>query len=204
MSSPSARGQQQRVAIEPGGAALGLRQRETAGHEIREQQVELAQHHRIGAAARQHQDGAVVAARQRRGPAPRSSPRLPSPRARRGRAECPTPAARCGSCRASSRRHRPRGCSASFQKLKTLAAAPGDQRDVVGPVEDRREGVAIGGETRIAEPRQGRRVLRLDPGERPLAVDLLEPQIGVVVRRFDGRARVGHRVSRARTVMGLN
>ena len=38
-----------------------------------------------------------------------------------------------------------------------------------------REDVAIGRKTSIAEPRQSRRVLRFDPGKRPLSVDVLEP-----------------------------
>ena len=80
-------------------------------------------------------------------------------------------------------------------EIEDLGAAPGNDRNVVGPVEDRRERVAIGVET--ASPNRARvcAVLRLDPGERPLAVDLFEPEIGVVVGGFDGRSRIGHRVN---------
>src|SRR5260370_30652563 len=63
-------GQQQRVAIEPAGTALRLGQRETAGYEVALGKVEFAQHYGVGTAARQHQNGTVVAARDRRGPAP--------------------------------------------------------------------------------------------------------------------------------------
>ena len=51
-----------------------------------------------------------------------------------------------------------------------------------------------GGETHITELPEGRRILRLDPGERPLAVDLFEPEVGIVVGRCERRPRVwaGH------------
>src|SRR5215472_15342767 len=64
-------GQQQGVAVEPSSPALGLRQDETLGNEIARGEVELAQDHGIGAAARQHQYGAVVSTWDRYRPAPR-------------------------------------------------------------------------------------------------------------------------------------
>ena len=76
-------------------------------------------------------------------------------------------------------------------EIEDPRAAPSDDRDVVGPVEDRSERVAVGGKARVAKARQGRRVLRLDPGERPLAVDLFEPEIRVVVGCLERRPRVG-------------
>jgi hypothetical protein len=84
-----------------------------------------------------------------------------------------------------------------FPKIEDFSTAPGNYRDVVGPVEDRGEGVAIGCEAVVAETRQGCGILCFDPGERPLAIDLFEPEIGVVVGGFDGRSRVGHGVGTA-------
>lgn len=95
------RGQQQRVAIEPDGSALGLRQRKAPRNEVMRGQVEFAENHRVGTAARQHQNSAVVHAGDRRGPAPRPVFSLPRPPPRRCRAGCPTPASHRGSCRAS-------------------------------------------------------------------------------------------------------
>ena len=79
-----------------------------------------------------------------------------------------------------------------FPEIEEPRSPPRDDRNIVRPIENGGEDVAIGGKTGIAEPRQGRRILRFDPGERPLAVDLFEPEIGVVVGSFDGRSRVGH------------
>ena len=188
-------GQQQRVAIEPGGPAFRLGQRETAGYEIASNKVEFAQHHGIGAAARQHQNGTVVAARDRRSPAPRPIFAL---RCReRVEVEENFPV-RLLAAVAVERSGAPQAARVLrvLPKIEDLGTAPGNYRDVVGPIVDRRERVAIGLETAIAEPRQGRGVLCVYPGERPLAVDLFEPEIGVVVRGFDGRSRIGHRVSR--------
>src|SRR6516165_7263924 len=64
------RGEQQGVAIEPGGSALGLRQGEASRNEVACGEIEFAQHNRVGAAARQHQDGAVMTTRDRHGAAP--------------------------------------------------------------------------------------------------------------------------------------
>jgi len=68
-------------------------------------------------------------------------------------------------------------------EIENPHAAPGDQRDVVGAIEDCREGVSVGHEAGVAEPRQCPCILRLDPSERALTVDFFEPQIRVVVGR---------------------
>src|SRR5262245_61640660 len=57
--------------IEPSRAALGFRQCETRGDEVPRGEIEFAQHHRVGAAARQLYDGAIMGTGDRRGPAPR-------------------------------------------------------------------------------------------------------------------------------------
>src|SRR6267142_2070411 len=75
-------------------------------------------------------------------------------------------------------------------------AAPCDERNIVGAVENRCERLTVSGKARIAETRQRRSILRLDPGERPFTVDLFEPQIRVVVGRFERRAGGGHRLAR--------
>ncbi len=69
-------------------------------------------------------------------------------------------------------------------------AAPGDVRDVVGPVEDGAEGIAVGLERRAGQARERRGVLRVDPGEGVRAVDLLQPEVGVGIRGFDGGAGI--------------
>ena len=60
-------------------------------------------------------------------------------------------------------------------------SAPRDHRKLVGPIENRCQGVAVGGELSAAEGLQRAIVLGLDPGKRALALDVLEPQIGIVV-----------------------
>ncbi len=156
-------------------------------------QVEFAQHYRIGATARQLQDGADVSDGNGRGPAP--GPVFALPRRQRVEVEQDVPLRRLVTvtverCRAPQAAR----VLGVFPEIEDFSAAPGDQRDVVGPVEDRRERVAIGGEARIAETRQGRGVLRFDPGQRRLTVDLFEPKVRIVVGRFQRRARIGHRI----------
>ena len=74
-------------------------------------------------------------------------------------------------------------------------AAPGDVGDVVRPVEDRLQRVAIGLVRGVAVTREGLLALRRGPRERTRAVDVLEPEIRVVVGRLERRARIdiGHR-----------
>ncbi len=76
------------------------------------------------------------------------------------------------------------------------AAAPADIGDVVGPVENGGERIAVGGELRRGEARHGPGILLLDPCERRLAADLFQPEIGIIVGGVDRRARIeiGHGV----------
>ena len=160
---------------------------------VSRREVEFAQHHRVAAAARQAHDGAVVRAAAASWRRPRSSPRPPSRPARRDRAGCPTPAGRGGSSRASCAATGRADCSRPSRNCRASAPRRATPGMLVGPVEDRRQRVAVGGEARIAEARQRARVLRLDPGERALALDLLEPEIGIVVGRGDRRPGIeGH------------
>jgi len=69
-------------------------------------------------------------------------------------------------------------------EVEPPCAAPADQGDVVGSIEDRRKGVAISRKASVAEAPNGRRILRLDPSESALAVNLFEPEIRIVVGRF--------------------
>ena len=71
-----------------------------------------------------------------------------------------------------------------FPEVEDPRAASRDQWDVVRPVEDCSERVTIGRKALVAEARQGRRILRLDPGKRSLPVDLFELEVRVVVRRL--------------------
>ena len=183
MPSPNAEESSKRVAIDPGGSALGLRQGETSGDKVARSEVEFAQHHGVGAAARQLHDGAVVGAGDRRGPAPR--PVFALLCRQRVEIEQDVPLGLLAAVAVERRRPpQPARMRRVLPEIEDPRAAPGDYRDVVGPVEDRRERVAIGGKARVAKARHGRGILRLDPGERALAVDLFEPQIRVVVGRF--------------------
>src|SRR5207244_10848053 len=81
-------------------------------------------------------------------------------------------------------------------EIENPRAAPCNERNIVGPVKDRCEDLTIGYKARIAEVRQGRRVLRLDPGECRFTVDLFEPQVRIVVGCFERRARIAHQLAR--------
>ncbi len=65
--------------------------------------------------------------------------------------------------------------------IEQPGAAPDDEGNVVGPVEDRGQRDTIRGKPRIGKARQGRGTLRVDPAYRGRIVDLLEPAIRVVV-----------------------
>src|SRR5215470_9264338 len=66
-------------------------------------------------------------------------------------------------------------------------------RDVVGPVEDSLEQDGVGRKLRIGEAPQGRRILRLDPCDRATAFDLFEPEIGIIIGRFNRWTRIEDR-----------
>jgi len=68
--------------------------------------------------------------------------------------------------------------------------APVGIRDVVRPIEDGLENVAVGGEARVAETLQCRGALRLHKRKRPRPLDLFEPKVGIVIGRFECRPRV--------------
>src|SRR5262245_58668139 len=93
-----------------------------------------------------------------------------------------------------------RGCSPEPARMFCVlpgieypAAAPVGISDVVGPVEDRFEHVAVGGELGIAETPQGRRILRLDPCDRATVLDLFKPEIGIIIGRFNRWTRIEDR-----------
>ena len=71
-------------------------------------------------------------------------------------------------------------------KIVEQAAAAADERDVVGAIEDRSQHVAIAFETRTAERGERALILRRDEGQRAFALDVLEPQIRIIVRRGEG------------------
>src|SRR5262245_3177425 len=73
-------------------------------------------------------------------------------------------------------------------------ATSSGERDVVRPVEDGLEHVAVGRKSCIGETLRGRGILRLDPCERPPPLYLFEPEIGIVIGRFERWTRIeaGH------------
>ena len=72
-------------------------------------------------------------------------------------------------------------------------AAPGDVGDIVRPVVNRRQRVAIGGKSGVAESFQRPLALLLDEIQRAFALDFFQPQIRIVVGSGDGRPVVdGH------------
>jgi hypothetical protein len=84
------------------------------------------------------------------------------------------------------------GCRAPPQPARLLGihpeiveirSAPRDVGNLVGPVENRREDVPIGGKFGGAEGRKRPLVLRLDPDERPWPLYILEPEVRIVIRR---------------------
>src|SRR5262245_64162715 len=66
-------------------------------------------------------------------------------------------------------------------------------RDVVRPVEDGFEQVAVSRKLCIGETPQGRGVLRLDPGECATPLYLFEPEIGIIIGRFNRWTRIEDR-----------
>ena len=137
--------QQQRVGVEPARAALGFRQDEAVAHEGLARKIELAQHHRIAAAARQAQDGAVVACRAVSRRRSRSSLRPPPPQAHRGRAGLPRRAARAGNspawCAATGRAdagHPSRNCRNTARAARCRESCRADRESPPGR-RDRRQ-----------------------------------------------------------------
>src|SRR5215831_1264512 len=63
-------------------------------------------------------------------------------------------------------------------------------RDVVRPIEDGLECVAVSGEARVTETPQCRGVLRLHKRKHPRPLDLFEPEVGIIIRRFECRPRI--------------
>ena len=173
--------QQQRIGVEPARVALGFRQDIAVAYESLAREIELAQHHRIAAAARQAQDGAVVGARPCRGAAP--DPVFALRRGKRidvekdfpggllepetlGRGAAPQAARMLGI--------RP--------EIVEIRPAPPDVGNLVGPIENRREDIPIGGKLIRAEGRKRPLVLCLDPGERPRSLYVFEPEVRIVIR----------------------
>src|SRR3984893_6470326 len=83
-----------------------------------------------------------------------------------------------------------------FPEIENPGAAPCDERNIVGAVENRSEHLTVGCKEGIAEARHRRRFLRLAPGECRFTVDLFEPQVWIVVGRFERRAGVAHHLAR--------
>ncbi|MGY3405168.1 hypothetical protein ACVWZV_001281 [Bradyrhizobium sp. GM5.1] len=183
--------QQQRVGIEPIGAALGFRQRKSVRNETLGVEVEFPQGDGIAATARQPQNGARAS--RLRGDAAQQPVlafacrelvdiqhdfprRMRFAKLREG--SLPPQAARVGGV---------------LPEIVQFGAAAADIGNVVGTIVDRRENVAIAREGRSAERVECQAVLPRDEIERLLAFDLLQPEPGIVVRSAERRPVVdGH------------
>ncbi len=75
----------------------------------------------------------------------------------------------------------PRGIFGVLPEIVETPAVAGHVGDVVRAIVDGREHVAIGGKSRAAELLQRAAILRLDEIERAGPLDLLQPQMRVVV-----------------------
>jgi hypothetical protein len=142
--------EQHRVGIEPAHPALGFREHEAVLHESPAREIELAQHHGVAAAARETQDRTIVRARPRRGTAP--DPVLAFGHGQGVDIEQDLPR-RLVEAKALERGAPPQAAWVLGVEPEIVEprSAPHDQRELVGPVEDRRQGVAVGGELSAAE-----------------------------------------------------
>ena len=78
-------------------------------------------------------------------------------------------------------------------KVVNESTAPGDEWNVVRPVVNRRQRVAIIRESRVAESFKRQLALLRDKGEGAFTLDFFQPQIRIVVGSGDGRPVVdGH------------
>jgi hypothetical protein len=146
----------------------------------------------IAAAARQAQDGAVMGPGQHRCAGP--DPVLAFPRRQRIEIEDDIPLRGVGAI-ALQRcpPPQPAGILGVAPEVVEVGAAPRHQRDIVRPIEDRGEHIPIGGKCRVTKTPQCCGILRLYKGERLRSLDLLEPEIRIVIRRRDRRPCIyGH------------
>ena len=154
MSSPKARGEQQRVVVEPVDAALGLGQDEAVRARTAACEVEFSQHHGVAAATGEAQMARSCGlGRSCRRPA-RPSPRPPPAPGRRGRAAPPSPAVGHGSLQRGAPPEAARLCRV-LPEIVQESAAPGDEGQLVRPVERRLDRIPVGLEAGIGEPRPG-------------------------------------------------
>ena len=184
--------EQQRVGIEPAHPTLGLRQDKAVLHEGPGQQIEFAQHHGVAAAARQSHDRSVMRARPRQRATP--DPVLALRRREGIDVEQDLPRglveAKAVQCGAPPQTAWIPGVEPEIVEPRSAAR---DEGELVGPVKDRRQSVAVGGEPCVAEVLQRAFGLGLDPGKRAPPLDFFEPQVGIVVGLSDCRPGIeGH------------
>ncbi len=80
-----------------------------------------------------------------------------------------------------------------FPEIVEMLPATRDERNFVRTIEDVGKRISIPGEVALSEPCQRGAVLLVDPCQRPRPFDLLEPKIGIIIRRGDGGSGVnGH------------
>ena len=172
---------QERAVVDPGRAALGLGQEEAAIDEALGGEVELADHHGIGAAARQLHQAAPVRRRQRGAAMPH--PILAFGPRQRVEIENDLPVGRAGAI-ARERGAAPEALGVLLvpPEIVEQAAALNDPGNAIGRVQDveHRDPVLL--EPGIAERIPGLGVAGLDPGARLRRVDLFQPSIRIVIR----------------------
>ena len=122
-SAAACRGRARRRQLWPSG------RRKPSGTKSARREVELAQHHRIGAAARQAENGAVMGAGQDRGALQNPVFVLLWRRARRDRAGHPSRALRCGSSPACVRPPKPARMRGVLPQIEQRCRRPARDRE---------------------------------------------------------------------------
>ena len=77
-------------------------------------------------------------------------------------------------------------------RIEQPPAAPVRKRNIVWPIENEFERIAVSSKAAVTEPTLCCGVLRVDPGQRLRAFGLLEPKVGIIVGRFDRRSCIGN------------
>src|SRR5665213_1721451 len=171
---------QERIGIEPLAAPLGFRQHEAVGHKGLRLDIEFPQGGGIAAAARKAQDRARFVTRL--GLYPRPDPVMVLFERKLVDVQQGFPSG-VRPAKLIERRSPPEAARVVriFPKVVEEATAPFDIRDIVRPVVNRRQHVAIRGEAGAAELLQRQPALLLDEIERAAALDFLQPQIRIVI-----------------------
>ncbi len=189
-----------RILVEPMGVAFGFGKHEPARDELLRAHVELPQHRCVAAAARQPHDGQRVIGRQRRCALPDPVLVLLGSEPVEIEEHRPFRFARPELVQRRRAPETPR-MRRIFPEIEHERPAARDVGNVVGPVEDRLQGVPVRREAGAAELVERRRSLRIGPAGGLCAVDVFQPKIRIVVWRRRCRTRVVHHVKTAALVL---